>query len=128
MKTSWFSPPGVGGVLQDKSFDGAAAFPAREVCNLTRVMLQAVRARDLPPKGSSFALCNTAIRACQPQNNCLSLSPSAFFGHLFKFRFWNNPPIEVDFPHSASADDQHYWYVWHALRFFNLTLVAVMLE
>jgi hypothetical protein len=68
VKTAWFSPPGVGGVLQDKSFDGTAAFPAREVCNLTRVMLSAVRARDLPPKGSSLPLCNTAIRACQPQN------------------------------------------------------------
>jgi hypothetical protein len=39
VKTAWFSPPGVGGVLQNKTFSGSAAFPAREVCVLTRVML-----------------------------------------------------------------------------------------
>ena len=54
--------------VTEQTFSGSAAFPAREVCVLTRVMLKALRARDLPPKGSSFAFCNTAIRACQPQN------------------------------------------------------------
>jgi hypothetical protein len=72
------SPPGVGGVFQDKSFSGTAACPARQVCGLTHAMLGAMRVRDSPPKGLPLAFCNIAIRACQPQN----LPRTSFFGRF----------------------------------------------
>ena len=103
------SPPGVGGVFQDKSFSGTAACPARQVCGLTHAMLGAMRVRDSPPKGLPLAFCNTAIHACQPQNPRHS-SLESFFS--YPARWAASPPVRLTY----------------GKIFFNLTLVAKMLD
>jgi hypothetical protein len=108
--------------VTEQTFSGSAAFPAREVCVLTRVMLKALRARDLPPKDSSSAFCNTAIRACQPQKfRPAPLSASALRCGLILER--HSTAVfhlrKVVGPPACSGLRRH---------FFNLTLVAVMLE
>ncbi len=102
-----FSPPGVGRVFQDKSFSGAAACPARQVCGLTHAMLSAMRVRDSPPKGLPLAFCSTAMRACQPQN-----PPATSFSDASPARVGCQPPGAPDLRQD----------------FFSLTLVAKMLD